>query len=193
MDKEKKKKTPEAEQETKDVKDGAELEKENDAELPETVTLSHKEFIEVKEHIEKLQSEKDDTVALAQRLQADFDNYRRRNASLRTESVEEGARNLIREMLPVLDNFDRAMEKSDEADKAWTDGIKLVYKQLMDVLKKNGLAEIPSEGKFDPELHEAVMRDESEGVESGMITGVMQKGYKVNDRIIRHSMVKVAK
>lgn len=193
MDKEKKKKTPEAEQETKDVKDGAELEKENDAELPETVTLSQKEFIEVKEHIEKLQSEKDDTVALAQRLQADFDNYRRRNASLRTESVEEGARNLIREMLPVLDNFDRAMEKSDEADKAWTDGIKLVYKQLMDVLKKNGLAEIPSEGKFDPELHEAVMRDESEGVESGMITGVMQKGYKVNDRIIRHSMVKVAK
>ena len=179
--------------ETGDVKEQNSPETEAKEELPETITLSRKEFEQVKEHIEKLQKERDDTVNLVQRLQADFDNFRKRNASVHLESLEEGARNLVKELLPVLDNFDRAMEKAGEADSAWADGIKLVQKQLMDVLKKNGLEEIPANDKFDPELHEAVMQDDAQGVETNTITAVLQKGYKVNDRIIRHSMVKVAK
>ena len=71
--------------------------------------------------------------------------------------------------------------------------MRLVHKQFMGILEKNGLTEIPAEGAFNADLHEAVMQEEAEGVQSGEILSVLQKGYKVKDRIIRHSMVKVAK
>lgn len=161
--------------------------------IPESVTLTKAEFDQVKAHIDGLQKEKDETVQMAQRLQADFDNYRKRNASLRIESLGEGAREVIKELLPVLDNFDRAMENTANVDPGYVEGIRLVHKQLLGILEKNGLEEIPADGMFDADLHNAVMQDEAEGVESGMITAVFQKGYKVKDRIIRHSMVKVAK
>ena len=199
----KKKKLPDQEREARTPEKAAEKpeettgkdapEMETEGELQESITLSREEFGEVKAHIEKLQKEKDDTVALAQRLQADFDNFRKRNASIHAESRDEGARELMRDVLPVLDNFERALDKADDVDKAWADGVRLVDKQLVDALKKKGLEEIPTEGKFDPERHEAVMQDEAEGAESGTITAVLLKGYRVNDRIIRHSMVKVAK
>ncbi len=159
----------------------------------ESVSLTEDEFKQVKEHIEKLEAERDEMKQLAQRVQADFDNFRRRNASIHIDSSDEGARNVIKELLPVLDNFDRALENSGSVDAAWLEGIQLVHKQLMDTLTKLGMEEIDASGKFDPELHNAVMQDEAEDAESGMITEVFQKGYKVKNRIIRHSMVKVAK
>ena len=162
-------------------------------EIPETVTLTRDEFNQVKNRIDALQKDKDDTVAMAQRLQADFDNYRKRNAAIRMDSLEEGTRELIRSLLPVLDNFDRALDNSEAADQGWVDGVRLVHKQFMGILEKNGLTEIPAEGAFNADLHEAVMQEEAEGVQSGEILSVLQKGYKVKDRIIRHSMVKVAK
>jgi len=176
-------------------KKAAEAEAQTEQETPnaETVNLSEEEFKQVKEHIEKLEAERDEMKLLAQRVQADFDNFRRRNASINADSNEEGARNVIKELLPVLDNFDRALSNSDAVDAAWLAGIQLVHKQLMDTLTKLGLEEIDASGKFDPELHNAVMQDEREDMESGMITEVFQKGYKVKNRIIRHSMVKVAK
>ena len=135
-----------------------------------------------------------DNAALLQRLQADFDNYRRRNASIAADSLDEGERNLIKALLPVLDNFDRALAAVPEDEKtAWVDGMKLVSKQLYETLYKAGLEEIQAEGQFDPELHDAVMQEENEDKESGEIIDVFQKGYKVKNRIIRHSMVKVAK
>ena len=162
-------------------------------EIPETVTLTRDEFDQVKNRIDALQKDKDDTVAMAQRLQADFDNYRKRNAAIRMDSLEEGTRELIRSLLPVLDNFDRALDNSEAADQGWVDGVRLVHKQFMGILEKNGLTEIPAEGAFNADQHEAVMQEEAEGVQSGEILSVLQKGYKVKDRIIRHSMVKVAK
>ena len=97
-------------------------------------------------------------------------------------------------LLPVLDNFDRALAAVPEDEKtAWVDGMKLVSKQLYETLYKAGLEEIQAEGQFDPELHDAVMQEENEDKESGEIIDVFQKGYKVKNRIIRHSMVKVAK
>ncbi len=161
--------------------------------VPENVTLTKAEFDQVKAHIDGLQKEKDETVQMAQRLQADFDNYRKRNASLRLESLDEGARELIKDILPVLDNFDRAMENTANVDPGYVEGIRLVHKQLLGILEKNGLEEIPADGMFDADLHNAVMQEEAEGKESGMITAVFQKGYKVKNRIIRHSMVRVAK
>ena len=83
------------------------------------ITMSKEEFEQVRQRIEKLQSEYDNIVALAQRIQADFDNYRKRNASVRADSLLEGTRNLIKELLPVLDNFDRAMDNCTALDEAW--------------------------------------------------------------------------
>lgn len=190
-----------------EIKDAAALESEGaaaEAEAPEQtdeaaapkepVTLSAEEFEAVRKHIETLQSEKDETVALVQRLQADFDNYRKRNAKLHLDSVGEGERNVIKALLPVLDNFDRALTNVEHVDEAWLSGIKLVQRQLLETLQKYGLEEIPTDGAFDPALHEAVMQQESgEKAQSGSILQVVQKGYKVHDRIVRHSMVIVAK
>ncbi|MBQ9833315.1 MAG: nucleotide exchange factor GrpE [Clostridia bacterium] len=161
--------------------------------IPSEIKLTSQEFEQLKKHIETLQKERDDTVRLAQRLQADFDNFRKRNASIHSESKEEGVRYVIGELLPVLDGFDRAFENSDTIDAAWADGIKLLHKQFLEMLYKCGLSEIPSDSVFDPACHEAVMQVESDIKESGQIVDVYRKGYKVKDRIIRHSMVTVAK
>ena len=164
------------------------------AQQPETAAQdAQAEAEQARARIEKLQKERDDTVALLQRNQADFDNYRRRNAAVRADSLDEGRRECIAALLPVLDNFERAMDNDAGADDAaWREGVKLVQRQLLDVLHKMDLTEIDASGKFDPALHEAVMQEAVEGRESGEIIAVFQKGYRVGDRIIRHSMVKVA-
>lgn len=167
-------------------------EKQAEQESP-SITMTAEEFQAAKEHIAKLQKERDDTVILLQRNQADFDNFRRRNASVRTESLEEGKVECITQLLPVLDNFDRALEQeASSQDSAWREGICMVYRQLMDVMQKMGVSQIPDSGKFDPTLHNAVMQEKVEGKESGEIIAVFQKGYQVKDRIIRHTLVKVA-
>lgn len=168
----------------------------NDAEpeIPESVTLTREEFLKVKERIDALEKEKAENVALLQRLQADFDNYRKRNAGIACESMDEGARCVIKALLPVLDDLERAIAAAPEnQDVEWVSGVKLVRTKLLDILGKNGLEEIEAQGAFDPELHHAVMQEEAEGRQSGEIVEVFQKGYRVKNRIIRHTMVKVAK
>ena len=159
---------------------------------PESYTLTAEEFKTVQEHIQTLQKQKDETVALLQRNQADFDNFRRRNASVRADSLEEGKRECIKALLPALDNFDRALQAESAGDESWREGVRLVHRQLMDSLQKLGLSEIEAEGKFDPNVHEAVIQEKAEGRESGDILAVLQKGYRVGEKIVRHSMVKVA-
>ena len=158
----------------------------------ETYTLTAEEFAAAKAHIEALTKEKDETVTLLQRIQADFDNFRRRNASIRLDSYEEGKRDAVKELLPALDSLERALDSIPEEGALWRDGIVLVQRQMMDALKKLGLEEIESDCKFDPTKHEAVMREKTEGKESGEIVVVFQKGYRMGDKIIRHCMVKVA-
>ncbi len=154
-------------------------------------TLTQEEMDQVKTHIEELQKQLDETVALLQRNQADFDNYRRRNATVRADSYEEGKRDAITALLPILDDFDRVAE-SDAKDEAWAEGVKLVHRKLMETLQKQGLTEVETDGLFDPNLHNAVMMEPAEGVEKGTILAVFQKGYRVKDKIVRHSMVKVS-
>lgn len=159
---------------------------------PESYTLTAEEFQAAKSHIEALQKEKDETVQLLQRIQADFDNFRRRNASIRKDSYEEGKRDAIKELLPVLDSFERAVESAEANDKSIQEGVALVQRQLLDALKKLGLCVIEADGQFDPNEHEAVMSEKADGKESGEILQVLQKGYRVGDKIVRHCMVKVA-
>ena len=182
---------PEAQQPQQDTSPQQETPREEGF-LPEVIQLKREVFLEVKNHIAGLEKERDEMKALAQRVQADFDNFRRRNATVMTDCREEGLRSCIKELLPVLDNFDRAMESAKGVQNDWLEGVRLVQRQLMETLGKCGLKEIPAEGMFDPNLHEAVMQEAAEGAESGAILAVFQKGYQVNDRIIRHSMVKVA-
>lgn len=158
----------------------------------EIVRLTKTEFETARAHIEKLQKERDEAILAAQRLQADFDNYRKRNANLKADSYEEGMRDCIRALLPTLDGFDRALENVQGVDPCFADGIRLVQRMLLDSLGKVGLQEVPADGAFDPELHEAVMKDAAEGKNAGDILAVLQKGYEVKGRIIRHSMVKIA-
>ena len=191
MSKKKKEATVEVEEKTaQQTQDTAAPETEQTA--PETYVLTAEEMKTARERIESLQREKEETVALLQRNQADFDNYRRRNATVRTDSLEEGRRECIKSLLPVLDNFDRAMENGSAEDSSWHEGVKLVHRQLLETLQKMGMSEIDTTGKFDPNIHEAVMQEAVDGKESGEIIAVFQKGYRVGDRIIRHSMVKVA-
>ena len=155
--------------------------------------LTAEEFAAAKAHIESLQKEKDDTVQLLQRIQADFDNFRRRNASIRLDSYEEGKRDTIKELLPALDSFDRAIASAAiSCDKALLEGILLVQRQLLDSLQKLGLEEVEAAGQFDPNKHEAILREKAKGKPSGEILDVLQKGYRVGEKVLRHSMVKVA-
>ncbi len=167
-------------------------EKEAAQPVAENVTLTTEEFNQVKAHIETLQKEKDEAIGLAQRLQADFDNYRKRNATLRADSYDDGVRECIKELIPTLDNFDRALENAIGVEPKFLEGIQLVQRTLLDALHKVGLQEIPAEGQFDPNLHNAVMQEEAQGRKSGEILEVFQKGYEVKGKILRHTMVKVA-
>lgn len=158
-------------------------------ESEEGLTLTKEELLKAQEEIAKMRKAMEEAVLDAQRIQAEFNNYRKRNASLRADSMDDGARETIRNLLPVLDNFDRALENSDGSPFAL--GIEQIRKQLIDSLEKSGLEQIEAEGMFDPNMHEAVMRDDEGECESGTITAVLQKGYRVRGKIVRHTMVKV--
>ncbi len=164
----------------------------NGTQEAEYVKLSKTEFDTVKAHIETLKKEKDEAITLAQRLQADFDNYRKRNATLKADSYQEGMRDCVKALIPSLDNFDLAVQNMETVDPCYLDGVKMVQRTLLDALNKLGLQEIPAEGIFDPNLHNAVLQEAAEGKQSGEILEVFQRGFEMNGRILRHSMVKVA-
>ena len=161
-------------------------------EAPEEQPAENEELKKLQEELKKKQQELDDTIRLLQRNQADFENFRRRNNSVRAESYENGKRDAVAELLPSLDDFDRIISNADKADEAWVEGVKLVHRKFTEELRKLGLAEIEAEGKFDPNFHNAVLSEAADGVESETILAVLQKGYKMGDKILRHSMVKVA-
>ncbi len=130
------------------------------------------------------------------RLQADFNNFRKRTEKERESTYQYAAQELIGSLLPVMDNFDRALNvniKESTVENLYK-GVEMVYKQLMDVLQSNGLEEINALGeKFDPNFHHAVAQEENEEYEENTIIEIFQKGYKVKDKVIRPCMVKVSK
>ena len=137
-------------------------------------------------------AQRDEYLNLAQRTQADFANFRRRNQTARTDAHDEGVRETLAAFLPVLDNLERAIATvAPDDDSPLVGGLKMVLRQFHSVGEKMGLEEIPAgPGEaFDPEVHNAVMRGE-EG-EPGTIIECFEKGYKVKDRVIRYASVKV--
>jgi len=128
------------------------------------------------------------------RVQADFENYKRR-ARLDLEAAEKyRSQRIISELLPALDNFERALQidPDNEQTKSLLQGMEMVHRQILEALKNEGVEQIPSVGEqFDPNMHQAVMQVEDEAYESNAVVEELQKGYKLKDRVIRPSMVKV--
>ena len=153
--------------------------------------------------VEDVPAEEDDTAALeAQRkeksdrilrLQADLENFRRRTAKEKEELAAVITQNLLTDLLPLLDNFERAMAVEQTDGEAFQKGVEMIFTQLREVMEKHGLENIEAEGApFDPNVHQAVMRVENPDVEDGTITQVLQKGYQAKGRVIRPAMVQVA-
>ena len=142
--------------------------------------------------LETAVAQRDEYLDSLRRTQADFQNFKRRNQTARADGYEDGVREALAAILPSIDNLERALDAADKAGVSYvvTDGVRMTLTTLMDSLKRFGFEEVPSLGEqFDPELHNAVMREAGE--EPGKILEVFQKVYKVKDKIIRYAMVKV--
>ncbi|MCF6465607.1 nucleotide exchange factor GrpE [Clostridium sp. Cult2] len=145
------------------------------------------------EDIHEKDNEVEDLANRLLRLQADFINYKNRVEKDKEKIYTYAAEELMKQLLPILDNFDRALESVEEED-GFYEGVKMIYNQILKVLNENGLKEIECIGEiFDPNFHHAVFAEETEDEEEGTILEVLQKGYLLNDKVIRPSMVKVAK
>jgi molecular chaperone GrpE len=126
------------------------------------------------------------------RTLADYENYRKRSDREKQDYFKYALADSIRDLLPILDNFDRALDHAEEGDD-FHKGVLLIYKQLFDVLKRHGVKPIDESGvHFDPNIHEAVVREENAEVPSHTVVAVLQKGYSLHDRLLRPAMVKVA-
>ena len=126
------------------------------------------------------------------RIMADFQNFKRRTEKEKNDIYAFANEKIVSELLNVIDNFERALAAAAEGD-SFAEGMKLIFKQLQGVLEKSGVAEIEALGQdFDPNFHNAVMMEDSTEYESGKVTEVMQKGYMLNNKVVRPSMVKVA-
>ena len=125
------------------------------------------------------------------RLMADFQNFRKRTDKEKADVYSFANEKIMTDLLAVLDNFERALD-SECKDEAYAEGMKMIFKQLTDILTASGLEEIDAVGQdFDPNFHHAVLTDNNEDFDSGKVTEVLQKGYKLNGKVIRPSMVKV--
>ncbi len=127
------------------------------------------------------------------RLMADFQNFKRRSEKEKADVYAYANEKIVLQLLDVIDNFERALECTDTAEKGFAEGMELIFKQLKDVLKNSNVEEIEALGvDFDPNFHNAVMMEDTEEYESGKVSAVLQKGYMLNGRVIRATMVKVA-
>lgn len=146
--------------------------------------------------IKKLEEEKAELTSISQRVQADFDNFRRRTRGEKEELIKYALEEFMVSLLPVLDNFERALAaaKEQEEGKSYLEGVEMIYRQLFQVLTNEGLKPVDAlDCVFDPNCHEAVMQIENDGSPSGSVVEELQKGYWLKDRLIRPSMVKVVK
>lgn len=173
-----------------DAKDAGEAES---AEQSATSEASDAETEKLKKKYEDALAEQKDKYI---RLYAEFDNYRKRTEKEKAQNFDFGAREVIEKLLPVVDNFERALGTVDpeDEDDAFTKGVRGIYKQLEKMFEDLEVKAIPAEGeKFDPNLHNAVMTDTESDVEEDTITQDLLKGYTYKGQVVRHSMVKVKK
>lgn len=179
------------EEQEQEIEASPELEETNQEEL----SSAPDEIEKLKQELNSLQAEKEDMYQRLLRTQAEFDNYKKRSLKEREADRVYKAQDLAFELLPAIDNFERALQvEVNDTNKGLLEGISMVYRQLIDALKSQGVEPIESVGKeFDPNLHQAVMQIEDESADSNIVLEELQKGYVIKDRVIRPAMVKVNK
>ena len=140
---------------------------------------------------ERIVDEPEDYLALAQRIQADFENYRKRAAREAAAAGERARSGLVRELLPIVDNLERALASAEEGEQHLAEGVRLVHSELIAVLERNGIEQFdPAGDRFDPAEHEALsVRDEGE---AGVVLDVVEKGYRSNGTVLRPARVVVS-
>jgi len=142
--------------------------------------------------VDALQADRDQLFDRLQRLAAEFDDFRKRNAREQAAFAERANERLVKELIPILDDLGRALEAASEHEEGKVeDGVRLVHRSLADLLRKQGLTEIQTDGKFDPHLHEALLSQPSDA-EEGAVIEVVQKGYKLGDKVLRPARVVIA-
>ena len=162
------------------------------ADAPEDAEVTVETAEDLEKKIETLQAALDEKDNKLKRLQADFDNFRRRTNKERVEIGDVVTQELLKSLLPIVDNFDRAMATEQQDGAAFQKGVEMIYTQLGETLKNAGLEYIDVAGKkFDPNFHQAVMRVENPDLEDDMIAQELQKGYMAKGKVIRPSMVQV--
>ena len=140
-----------------------------------------------------LQRERDEYLSLAQRTQADFENWRKRAAKEAAAASQRAKGGLVAELLPVLDNLERALASATENEEHLADGVRLVHSGLLGVLERNGVEVFdPAGERFDPSLHEAISTRPEEGAENGVVLDVVEKGYRLNGSVLRPARVVVS-
>jgi len=142
--------------------------------------------------LQELEAERDSYLADLQRVKAEFDNYRKRTARDQEALVARAHERLVFELLPILDDLGRALDAAEEHEEAkLEEGVRLVHRNLAEALRREGLEEIPVDGRFDPHVHEALLSQPSEE-EEGAVIDVVQKGYKLGDKVLRPARVVVS-
>ena len=146
----------------------------------------------LEERLAALEAERDEHLNDLKRVAADFENYRKRVARDQASLVARAHERLLKELLPVLDDLERALAAAEDHEEAkLEDGVRLVHQELAAALQREGLAEIETNGRFDPHVHEALLSQPSDA-EEGSVLEVVQKGYRLGDRVVRPARVVVA-
>ena len=161
-------------------------------ELQKEVEKKNEEIEKLKEDLEKQENETQEYISLSQRLQADFENFKKLTEKQNSDLIKFANENIIKEFLDCYEDFGRAL--SVENDENLREGIELTYNKFKDILTKEGVEEIPAKGeKFDLNKHEALMVQESDDVENGYIIEELMKGYMYKDKVLKYSKVIVCK
>ena len=157
-----------------------------------TIAELQQQLEELGARVAAAESERDEHLNDLKRLAADFDNFRKRTARDQESLVARAHERLVKELLPVLDDLERALAAAEEHEEAkLEEGVRLVHQELQAALKREGLAEIETNGRFDPHVHEALLSQPSDA-EEGSVLEVVQKGYRLGDRVVRPARVVVA-
>ncbi|MBU4534791.1 MAG: nucleotide exchange factor GrpE [Euryarchaeota archaeon] len=179
-----------------ELKEKESIIKEKDTTLQEAagqIEEMEKKLKKNEEELNKVEEKSSEYYSQLQRMQADFDNYKKHSAKQHAHTIDYATEGLILKILDVYQDFERALE-SCETEKDLREGLELIYGKLRTTLEKEGLKEIPTQGeKFDPFKHEALMAEDHTEFENGMVIDELSKGYTLKDKVIKYSMVKVCK
>ena len=157
---------------------------------PQTTEEETEEEVEQPDPLAEVTRERDEYLDALQRLKAEFDNYRKRAARDQEQLVARAHERLAKELLPVLDDLERALAAAEEHEEAQLEeGVRLVHRSLVEALEKEGVAEIETDSRFDPHVHEALLSQPDDEKESGAILDVLQKGYRIGDKVLRPARV----